>query len=572
LPLRIAQALITLFVILRLSAPAWTINGPATDMHFTDITDKAGIKFTHVSSPEKKYIVESMSGGVALLDYDNDGYLDLYLVNSLTVDMVKSKQKTRSLLYHNNGNGTFTDVTDKTGVGDIGWGMGVAIGDYNNDGFTDIYVTCLGPNHLLRNNGKGAFTDATQKAGVDDPRWSTGAAFVDYDNDGKLDLFVSNYVDFDVNNLPEFGKGRTCQFKGVPVQCGPRGLKGAGDSLYHNNGDGTFTDVSKKAGVADADGYYGLGVIASDLDDDGLVDIFVANDSTPNFLYHNNGDGTFKDIGFPSGTAVNENGSEQGSMGVTLGDYDHDGKLDLFITNFDDDYNTLYHNDGKGSFTDVSYAAKVAAVSLPYVGWGTRFFDYDNDGWVDLLVVNGHVYPQLPSYRQRNFVHHNNHDGTFTEVGAQLGAPFAEKRTGRGAAFGDIDNDGDVDVVINNLDGPPQVLRNDGGNASNSILIKTIGGKSNREGIGARVKVVSGDLIQIGEVYSGDSYLSQNDLRLHFGLETRTKVNLIEVHWPSGTIDKIADAGVNKIITIKEGQGIVGQQFFNSATQQLRNR
>jgi hypothetical protein len=548
------------------------MNGPAIDVRFTDITDQAGIKFTHVSSPEKKYIVESMSGGVALLDYDNDGYLDLYLVNSLTVDMVKSKQKTSSLLYHNNKDGTFTDVTDKTGVGDIGWGMGVAIGDYNNDGWDDIYVTCLGPNHLLKNNGKGAFTDVTQKAGVDDPRWSTGAAFVDYNNDGKLDLFVSNYVDFDVTNLPEFGKGRSCQFKGIPVQCGPRGLKGAGDTLYHNNGDGTFTDVSRKAGVADPDGFYGLGVIASDLDDDGLVDIFVANDSTPNFLYHNNGDGTFKDIGFASGTAVNENGSEQGSMGVTLGDYDHDGKLDLFITNFDDDYNTLYHNDGKGSFTDVSYAAKVAAVSLPYVGWGTRFFDYDNDGWVDLLVVNGHVYPQLPSYRQRNFVHHNNHDGTFTEVGAQLGAPFTEKRTGRGAAFGDIDNDGDVDVVINNLDGPPQVLRNDGGNASNSILIKTIGGKSNRQGIGARVKIVSGDLTQIAEVYSGDSYLSQNDLRLHFGLEKRTKVNLIEVRWPSGTIDKIADAAVNKIITIKEGQGIVGRQDFNSGAQLLQNR
>jgi hypothetical protein len=557
---------------LLLSSPAWMINGPAIDVHFTDITEKAGIKFTHVSSPEKKYIVESMSGGVALFDYDGDGYLDLYLVNSLTVDMVKSKQKTRSVLYHNNGDGTFTDVTDKAGVGDIGWGMGVAIGDYNNDGWDDIYVTCLGPNHLLKNNGDGTFTDVTKKAGVGDPRWSTGAAFVDYDNDGKLDLFVSNYVDFDVDNLPEFGKGRTCQFKGIPVQCGPRGLKGAGDTLYHNNGDGTFTDVSKKAGVSDPDGYYGLGVIASDFDGDGLVDIFVANDSTPNFLYHNNGDGTFKEIGFSSGTAVNENGSEQGSMGVTLGDYDHDGRLDLFITNFDDDYNTLYHNDGKGSFTDVSYKANVAAVSLPYVGWGTWFFDYDNDGWADLLVVNGHVYPQLPTYRQRNFVHHNNRDGTFTEVGAQLGAPFAEKHTGRGAAFGDIDNDGDTDVVINNLDGPPQVLRNDGGNGNNSILIKTIGVKSNRDGIGARIKIVSGDLTQIDEVHSGGSYLSQSDLRLHFGFEKRTKIDVIEVHWPSGTVDRIVDAGVNRIVTIKEGQGIVAQSDYKSGAQPLQNR
>jgi enediyne biosynthesis protein E4 len=555
-------------LVLVFGTPLAKTSSESLKVQFTDITEKAGIAFTHVSSPEKKYIVESMSGGVALFDYDNDGYLDIYLVNSLTVDMVKSKQKTRSALYHNNGDGTFTDVTDKAGVGDIGWGMGVAIGDYDNDGFDDIYVTCLGPNHLLRNNGNGTFTDVTQKAGVGDPRWSTGAAFVDYDNDGKLDLFVSNYVDFDVNHLPEFGSGRTCQFKGIPVQCGPRGLRGAGDSLYHNNGDGTFTDVTRKAGVSDPDGYYGLGVICSDFDDDGLVDIYVANDSTPNFLYHNNGDGTFKDIGFPSGTAVNENGSEQGSMGVTLGDYDHDGRLDLFITNFDDDYNTLYHNDGKGSFTDVSYAAKVAAVSLPYVGWGTKFFDYDNDGWVDLLVVNGHVYPQLPTYRQRNLVHHNNRDGTFAEVGAELGTPFTEKHTGRGAAFGDIDNDGDVDVIINNLDGRPQLLRNDGGNANNSVLIKTVGVKSNRDGIGARVIIVSGDLRQIDEVHSGGSYLSQNDLRLHFGLEKRTKIDSIEVRWPSGVVDKVANLNANKILTIKEGQGVIEQKPLNTSPRQ----
>src|SRR5437667_660850 len=556
--------LIASLLVLLLMVPSHLIGNQPNGVHFTDVTEKAGITFKHVSSPEKKYIVESMSGGLALIDYDNDGYPDIYFVNSLTVDLVKSKGKTKSALYHNNGDGTFTDVTDKAGVGDIGWGMGVAVGDYNNDGFDDLYVTCLGPNHLLKNNGNGTFTDVTEKAGVGDPRWSAGAAFVDYDNDGNLDLFVSNYVAFDFNNLPDFGKGKLCQYKGIPVQCGPRGLPGDGDTLYHNNGNGTFTDVTKKAGVSDPDGYYGMGVICSDFDGAGLVDIFVANDSTPNFLYHNNGDGTFKDIGFTSGTAVNENGSEQGSMGVTLGDYDHDGKLDLFVTNFDDDYNTLYHNDGKGSFTDVSYAAKVAAVSLPYVGWGTWFFDYDNDGWVDLLVVNGHVYPQLPTYRQRNFVHHNNRDGTFTEVGAQLGTPFVEKRTGRGAAFGDIDNDGDVDVIINNLDGTPQLLRNEGGNANNSVLIKTIGVKSNCDGIGARVTVVSGDLSQVEEVYSGGTYISQSDLRLHFGIEKRSKVNLIEVHWPSGTVDKIADTGVNKIITIKEGQGIVEQKGFKN--------
>jgi hypothetical protein len=535
------------------------------DLRFTDITEKAGITFKHVYSPEKKYIVESMSGGVALFDYDNDGYLDIYFVNSLTVDLAKSHQKTRSALYHNNGDGTFTDVTDKAGVGDIGFGMGVAVGDYNNDGFDDLYVTCLGPNHLFKNNGNGTFTDVTTKAGVGDPRWSTGAAFVDYDNDGKLDLFVSNYVDFDLNHLPEFGQGRTCQFKGVPVQCGPRGLPGAGDSLYHNNGDGTFTDVSRKAGVSDGNGYYGMGVICSDFDEDGFVDIFVANDSTPNFFYHNNGDGTFKEIGFVSGTAVNESGSEQGSMGVTLGDYDHDGKLDLFITNFDDEYNTLYHNDGHNSFTDVSYAAKVAEVSLPYVGWGTKFFDYDNDGWVDLFVANGHVYPQRDHYRQRESLFHNNRNGTFSEVANEVGSTLMEERVGRGAAFGDIDNDGDVDVVINNLDGSPQLLRNDGGNANNSVLIKTIGVKSNRDGIGARVKVVSGDLAQIDEVRSGGSYLSQNDLRLHFGLEQRTKIDLIEVRWPSGVIDKITNLSANKIFTIKEGKGVVEQKDLGSS-------
>ncbi|HZT58230.1 MAG TPA: CRTAC1 family protein [Pyrinomonadaceae bacterium] len=542
-----------------------TAAAPGVEVHFTDITEQAGIKFRHVASPEKKYIVESMSGGVALFDYDNDGLPDIYFVNSLTVDMVKSGGKTRSALYHNNGDGTFTDVTDKAGVGDVGWGMGAVVGDYDNDGFDDLYVTCLGKNHLFHNNGDGTFTDVTDKAGVGDPRWSTGAAFFDYDGDGRLDLFVSNYVDFDINHLPEFGKGRTCQYKGVPVQCGPRGLPGAGDSLYHNNGDGTFTDVSKKAGVNDPNGYYGLGVIASDFDGDGLADIYVANDSTPNFLYHNNGDGTFKEIGFPSGTAVNDNGSEQGSMGVTLGDYDHDGRLDLFVTNFADEYNTLYHADGPDSFTDVSYKAKVAEVSLPYVGWGTKFFDYDNDGWVDLFVANGHVYPQLENYKQRKLVHHNNRDGTFTEVAEQLGPALTEKRAARGVAFGDIDNDGDVDIVVGDLDGPPQVLRNDGGNANNSVLIKTVGVKSNRDGIGARVKVVAGDLSQVDEVRSGGSYISQSDLRLHFGLEKRAKIDLIEVRWPSGVVDKITNAGVNKILTVKEGQGLVEQKDFKSA-------
>jgi hypothetical protein len=534
---------------------------------FTDITAASGITFKHVASPEKRYIVESMSGGVALFDYDNDGDLDIYLVNSLTVDLVKTKGKTKSDLYRNDGNGKFSEVGVKAGVSDIGWGMGVAVGDYNNDGFEDLYVTCLGPDHLLKNNGNGTFTDVTAKAGVNDPRWTTGASFVDYDQDGDLDLFVSNYVDFDIDNLPEFGQGKTCQYKSIPVQCGPRGLKGAGDSLFRNNGDGTFTDVSKQAGVMDENGYYGMGIITSDFDDDGLIDIFVANDSTPNYYYRNNGNGTFKESGFITGTAVNENGSEQGSMGVTAGDYDHDGKLDLFITNFADEYNTLYHNDGKNSFTDLAYAAKVAAVSLPYVGWGTKFFDYDNDGWVDLFIANGHVYPQLPGYRQPRLLHRNNRDSTFTEVSAEFGTVLTENRVSRGVAFGDIDNDGDVDLIIADLDGPPQLLRNDGGNANNSILIKTVGVKSNRGGVGARVTVVAGNLTQVDEVRSGDSYLSQSDMRLHFGLEKQTKVDSIQVRWPSGVVDKISGVGVNRIITIKEGQGKVDEKEFNKQPQ-----
>jgi len=525
-------------------------------VQFTDITSQSGITFKHALSPEKKYIAESMSGGVALFDYDNDGYLDIFFVNSLTVELLKANKKTRSVLYRNNHDGTFSDVTDKAKVGDVGWGMGCAVGDFNNDGFDDLYVTSIGPDHLFKNNGNGTFTDVTQKAGVSDPRFSTGAAFLDYDNDGKLDLFVTNYVDFNINNLPTFGEGPTCQFKGVPVQCGPRGLPGAGDSLFHNNGDGTFTDVSKKAGVADARGYYGLDVVGSDFDGDGWIDIFVANDSTPNFLYHNNGNGTFSEVGFESGTALDKNGNEQGCMGVTLGDYDHDGLLDLFVTNFDDEYNVLYHNVGRASFADVSYEAGVAMVSLPYVGWGTKFFDFDNDGWIDLFVANGHAYPQRDRYRQRKLLHRNNHDGTFSEVAAQSGSALMEERASRGTAFGDIDNDGDVDIVVNDLDSAPQLLRNDGGNKNNWIIVKTIGTKSNRNGIGARVKVVSGDLTQVDEVRSGGSYISQNDLKLHFGLEKHTSVNL-QVRWPSSAVDTLTNVPVNRVVTVKEGKGLI---------------
>lgn len=554
--------LIALCAILPAAVPGQMTDRRLIKAQFTDIAAQAGITFRHVLSVEKRYIVESMSGGVALIDYDNDGYLDIYFVNSLTVEMVNSGKRTKSALYRNSGDGKFSDVTDKARIADVGWGMGAAVGDYNNDGFDDLFVTCLWQNHLFKNNGNGTFTDVARSAGVSESRWSTGAAFLDYDNDGRLDLFVTNYVDFDFTRLPEFGKGKTCQYKGIPVQCGPRGLPGAGDKLYRNNGNGTFSDVSQKAGVADPNGYYGLDVVASDFDGDGFPEVFVANDSTPNFLYKNNGDGTFKEVGFESGTALNESGKEQGCMGVTLGDYDHDGKLDLFITNFDEEYNVLYRNNGNISFTDVSYAANVAAISLPYVGWGTKFFDYDNDGWSDLLVVNGHAYPQRENYRQRMLLHRNNRDGTFSEMASDCGAVLMEKRVSRGTAFGDLDNDGDIDIVIGDLDEPARVLRNDGGNSNNSVLIKTIGTKSNRDGIGARVKLVCGDLTQIEEVRSGGSYLSQNDLRLHFGVEKHTRIDLIEVRWPSGTVDRVNKAMANKILTIKEGKGLLEQRDF----------
>lgn len=544
---------------------------PSPDgVRFTDVTPTTGITFVHLSDPEKKYIVESMSGGVALLDYNNDGWLDIYFVNSLTVDLAAKGKATRSALYRNNGDGTFTDVTDQAGVGHPGWGMGACAGDYDNDGWVDLYVTVFGRNVLYRNNGNGTFTDVTEKAGVGDSRWSTGCAFGDYDRDGFLDLFVANYVDFSLKNLPEFGKGRFCEYRGVKVQCGPRDLPGAGDTLFHNNRNGTFTDVSTSAGVSDPRGYYGLGVLWFDFDDDGWLDLFVANDATPNYLYRNNGNGTLTEIAYPAGVAVNEDGHEQACMGVTVADYNHDGIFDIFVTNFSEEYNTLYRGDGKGRFTDVSYSSRTAIASIPYVGWGTTFFDYDNDGWVDLLVVNGHVYPQVEGagvgteYRQRKLLYRNNRDGTFTEVAESAGPALLEKRVSRGAAFGDLDNDGDVDVVVNDLDGPPMILRNDGGNRNRALLIRTIGVTSNRDGIGARVTVTAGNLVQRDEVRSGGSYLSQNDLRLHFGVGQAETIDELEIRWPSGRVDRVTKVPTNHLIEITEGRGLARAHALRS--------
>ena len=534
--------------------------GGGESVIFTDITKSSGIHFLNSASQDKRYIVESMGGGVALFDFDNDGLLDIYLVNSYTVEAALAhRPRPQAALYRNRGNGTFEDVAGKAGVADPGWAMGVAVADYDNDGFDDLYVTCFGPNRLYRNRGNGTFEDVTSKSGVGDPRFSTGAAWADFDRDGDLDLFVANYVAFKLDDLPQFGKGPLCKYRGVPVQCGPRGLPGSGDALYRNNGDGTFTDVSAAAKVDDAIGYYGLGVVWTDYNDDGWPDIIVANDATPNYAYRNNRDGTFTEEGLALGIAVDENGTEQGSMGLTIGDYDRDGRLDLFVTNFSDEYNALYRRNPNGTFTDVSRASKTAAASIPYVGWGTKFFDYDNDGWLDLLVVNGHVYPQIEGaypggfYRQRKLFYRNLKNGTFEEIAASLGKGFMEPRASRGAAFGDFDEDGDIDIIVNDLDGPPMLLRNEGGSAAGHwISLKLAGTKSNRNAVGAKVRVKTGNLVQIDEVRSGDSYLSHSDWRLHFGLGAATSVDEIEIQWPTGKTQTLRNVVADKVIVIRE--------------------
>ncbi len=529
-----------------------------------DVYKQSGIKFVHTSAPEKKYIVESMSGGVLLIDYDRDGFLDVYLTNAPTVEMALKNEKSKSLLYRNNGNGTFTDVTDKAGVGFPGYAMGGAVGDFNNDGFPDLYITCLGGNVLYKNNGDGTFSDVTNRAKVADGRWSAGAAFGDYDGDGFLDLVVANYVDFKLNDLPGFGNLPTCKFRGVDVQCGPRGLKGAGDSVFHNNGDGTFSEVSKQIGADDSQGFYGMQPIFSDFGNRGKLDFYVSNDSTPNYFYKNSGGGKFEEIGLMSGTGVSGDGSEQGSMGVAVGDYLHTGKFAIYVTNFVDEYNTLYRNNGDDDFTDVSFTAKVAQASRPYVGWGTGFFDLDNDGWLDLLAVNGHVYPQMDQissgakYKQGKLLFINNADGTFCSAGEQSGAALTELRVSRGAAFGDLDNDGQIDVVVEDLDAAPMILHNEGDKTNHWITLELGAKIGNPLAIGARVKITTGKIVQTEEIRSGGSYLSNNDFRLHFGLGKAAKVDEIEIRWNSGKVETIKDVAADKFYAILEGEGLVG--------------
>ena len=529
--------------------------------HFTDITASTGIRFEHVVSSEKKYLIESMSGGVLLLDYDRDGWLDIYFTNSPTMEMASRGERARSALYRNNRDGTFTDVTDRAGVGFPCWAMGGAVADYDNDGWPDMLITCQEGTVLYRNRGDGTFENATQKARLTDRRWAMGAAFADYDGDGFVDLMITRYVEFDPNHPPEFGAGATCRYRGIPVQCGPRGLRGLADSLYHNNRDGTFTDVSLNSGVKDDSAYYGLGVIWSDFNDDGRPDLFVADDSTPNYLYRNDGKGHFTDISFESGTAVSGDGGEMAGMGVAVCDFNHSGRLSIHVTNFENQNNTLYRNDGNFSFTDVSFAAGIGAATVPYLGWGTGCFDLDNDGWPDLFVVNGHVYPQVDSlkagarYREPKLVFLNLHNGTFADVSGNTGPALTVPQASRGAAFGDLDNDGDIDVVVENIDGAPLILRNDLDNRNHWIAFQLTGRRSNRLALGARVKVVAGSVEQVDEVRSGGSYLSQNDLRIHFGLGPATKADRVEIRWPSGQTDTLTNLEADHIHSITEGTG-----------------
>jgi hypothetical protein len=540
-----------------------------------DVSEKAGIRFRHVFVPEKKYIVESMGGGVLLIDYDRDGWPDIYFTNNPSVAQQLKHEKVSGALYHNNHDGTFTDVTEKSGMTTPCFGMGGAVGDYNNDGWPDIYLTCLGGNLLYRNNGDGTFTDVTAKAGVADGRWSTGAAFGDYDGDGFVDLMVTNYLDFHMDDLPGFGSSPTCKYRGLDVQCGPRGMPGAGDALFHNNGDGTFTDVSKSAGVDDPNGFYGLGVTWSDFNNAGRPDIFVANDATPNFLYKNEGQGKFTEIGMESGTALTDDGSMQGTMGVAIGDYLHTGRPSIFITNFADQYDTLYRNEGDWNFRDVSFPSGLAVASLPWLKWGTAFFDIENDGWLDLIAVSGHVYPQadlLPSgakYREPGILSINQRDGTFCDASKQAGPALQENRVLRGLAIGDLFNDGNIDVVIEDLDGLPMILRNRGIPGNHWISFELQGTRSNRLAIGARVQITAGKLTQTDEVRSGGSYLSQHDLRVHFGLGAATKIDYVEIRWPSGAIEKlpVKDLAVDHFYKVLEGKGLVPAEAIRPAKQ-----
>jgi enediyne biosynthesis protein E4 len=547
------------------SAPA--ANTTST-VQFVDVAREAGLNVPNVwgGVDHKRYIIEAKGSGLAFFDYDNDGWLDIYLTNGTRLDEKWAPGKSpTSQLFKNNRDGTFTNMTEKSGLARTGWQTGVCVGDYDNDGWDDLFCCFWGHNILFHNNSDGTFSDVTHKAGLynEQVRWGAGCTFLDYDRDGSLDLFVCNYVKFDLAQAASSAGAASCQWKGIPVMCGPRGLIGDTNLLYHNNGDGTFADVSERAGILKPGPRFSITAVSYDFDNDGWPDIYVAVDSEPSMLFHNNHDGTFTDIGVIAGCAYSEAGHEQAGMGVAVADYDCDGWLDIFKTNFTDDTCNLYHNNGDGSFSDVTFPSGIA-VNSRYVGWGCGFLDYDNDGWPDLMQINGHVYPEIAghdvgqTYKNPRIVYRNMGNGQFKDVSSMMGPGISEHFSSRGAAFGDYDNDGDVDVLVLNMSDLPSLLRNDGGNRQNWIKIKLIGTKCNRTAIGARVRVVTGDHVQMDEVHSGSSVMSQGDLRLHFGIGKAETVDAIEVKWPTtGKLERFPQVKANQILTIREGSGIV---------------
>jgi len=535
---------------------------PPMTIRLVDVAQEAGVTLLNVTGESSKdYIVEVNGNGAAFLDFDNDEDMDLLIVNGSTLNNLRKDGDPMVALYVNDGYGNFTDVTARSGLNKKGWGMGVCVADVDNDGFEDVYITAFGPNVLYRSNGDGTFTDVTARAKVGDTHWSTSCAFGDYDRDGYVDLYAANFLTFDETKIERRG----CKYMGADAMCGPLGLPGEPDTLYRNNGDGTFTDVTQRAGISDP-GHYGFGVIFSDLDNDGWPDIYVADDSTPNLLFQNKRDGTFSEVALFAGVSLSEDGREQAGMGVDVGDYDNDGNFDIFVTNFSNDSNTLYQNNGNGIFSDVTFPTGLGQSSMAYLGWGTGFVDLDNDGRLDIFIANGHVYPGVDGmqtgskFLQTKQLYQNLGNGRFREVTEEVGGGLLIEKSSRGAAFGDYDNDGDLDILVINLNDLPTLLRNDSRNGNHWLTLRLVGTKSNRSAIGTRVEATVGDHRQIAEVRSGGSYLSHNDSRVHFGLGKATRVERLEVRWPSGLVETFEDIQADRFLTLTEGEGISGSR------------